>query len=69
MIANWAQRDASERMGARTVLLSLGMGAMGVMGTYEEPLTLSIDSKLEKSEAICLSRRDQVFGEPITYKV
>ena len=56
-------------MEARTVLTSLGMGAMGVMGTYEEPLTLSIDSKLEKSEAICLSRRDQVFGEPITYKV
>ena len=36
-MANWAQRDARVLMGACTVLLSLGMGTMGVMETLGTP--------------------------------
>ena len=38
----WSPKDTREQMGARTFLKSFGMRAMGVMGTYEEPLTLSV---------------------------
>ena len=36
-------RDTRKQIGVQTILKSLGMRAMGLMGTYEGPLTLSLD--------------------------